>query len=103
MDYSGLRFWLDIFQLAGICIIGVYSWWANRERVTNKRFERQEKRLNALESEVKRFPSHSQLKELSDRIDRLHGDMREMSGSLKGLTRSVDLMSEHLINQGGKT
>lgn len=101
-DYLAWRFWFDILQFAGICFIGIYSWWSNRERVTNKRFKEHHQRLTALENQVKHVPSQKQYDELSGRIGTLHSDLQGIKGQLKGIGRAVDLMNEFLINQGGK-
>jgi len=102
IDYSAWRFWFDVFQFIGICGLGIYTWWTNRERVTNKKFKEHDQRLSALEKEISLFPSKKQYDALTDKIGGLHGDLKEISGQLKGLNRAVDLMNEYLINQGGK-
>jgi len=40
-------------------------------------------------------------KVLFERLDDLHGDIREMVGGVKGLTRQLGLINEHLL-KGGK-
>ncbi len=102
IDYSAWRFWLNVMQLTAICALTVYTWWTNRERVTNKRFKEHHQRLTALENQVKYVPSQMQYDALSDRIGLLHGDLQGIKGQLKGINRAVDLMNEYLINNGGK-
>ena len=101
MDYAAWRFWFDALQLFGTLLIGVYVWWTSRERVTKKRFEEQDKRISNLEFEVKRggCPHHP---DLVKRMDIMHGEMKELIGTVKGVNRAVDLMNEYLINHGGK-
>jgi hypothetical protein len=38
---------------------------------------------------------------LFGRLDSLHGDIRELVGGVKGLTNSLELINQHLLN-GGK-
>lgn len=38
---------------------------------------------------------------LFNRLDSLHGDIRELCGGVKGLTNSLELVNQHLLN-GGK-
>jgi len=102
IDYSAWRFWFDVLQLIGICIIGIYSWWISKERVTNKRFKEHHARLTALEGHIQNSPSPKQFKDLADKFELIHGDMREIKGQLTGINRAVDLMNEYLINNGGK-
>ncbi len=40
-------------------------------------------------------------KNISKRLDELHGDIRELCGGVKALTNSMDLVNQHLIS-GGK-
>ena len=35
---------------------------------------------------------------LFERLDKLHGDMKEMCGGVKGLATTLDLITQHLIN-----
>lgn len=100
-DYSAWRFWFDVLQLAGISLIGVYSWWVNREKVTTGKFREHERRICQLENDV-RHPNCQYHLGFEARLDTLHGDIRELAGGVKGLRRAVDLMNEYLINNGGK-
>lgn len=111
-NYQSLNFYFQIFQFLVTAFIGIYVWWSNREKVTNRRFEGHESRIVQLESESK-HPSCEYHPRLESRIEKMrvgfeekitavHGDTREIKGSLTGLARAVDLMNEHLINKGGK-
>lgn len=101
IDYTAWRFWFDLMQLGGICAIGVYSWWSNREKVTTRKFREHETRIVQLENDV-RHPNCQYHLGFEARLDTLHGDIRELAGGVKGLRRAVDLMNEYLINNGGK-
>ena len=37
---------------------------------------------------------------LFERLDRLHGDIRELCGGVRGLTNSMELVNQHLMNGG---
>jgi len=47
IDYTAWRFWFDALQLIGTGVIGVYVWWANREKVTATKFAELEKKVAA--------------------------------------------------------
>lgn len=107
MNYAVWKFWLDVILILVNAGIGIYVWWSNREKVTNTRFRKLEERLGKVEGRVERMPvceNHARMEandtKLMARLDDLHGDIRELAGSLKGLSRAVDLMNEHLINKG---
>lgn len=109
MNWSGARFVLDLLVSAGMIAVGIYTWWVSRRQATtaaidavDERVSEVEGRVAQAEQELRHVPTHSDVSELSHRIAGLHGDLREIKGSLAGLSRSVDLMNEHLIRQGGE-
>ncbi|WP_027714910.1 DUF2730 family protein [Desulfuromonas sp. TF] len=67
-----------------------------------ERTDNLEERATRVEGEIRHLPSQSDHKELARRIEDVHADLHEITGALKGLTRAVDLMNEHLLNGGGK-
>lgn len=101
IDYTAAKYWLDVAQLLGIIGVGVYTWWSNREKVTAKKFGDHERRLTEVETCLK-HPRCEYHLGFESRLDTMHGDIRELTGGIKGLRRAVDLMNEYLINQGGK-
>lgn len=114
MNYPAAMFYLTLVMTIINAIIGISVWWNNREKVTNARFKKSEERVtkvearvSTVETKVEAMPvcsSHSRMEandtKLMDRLDDLHGDIRELAGGVKGLSRAVDLMNEHLINKG---
>lgn len=101
IDYTAWRFWFDVLQLAGICSIGIYSWWSNREKVTTRKFREHEARLAQLENDI-RHPSCQYHVGFEDRLDTINSGVSKVEGRLEGINRAVDLMNDFLINQGGK-
>jgi len=65
-----------------------------------RRIDDVEKEARIMRTKLDLMPSHKDMKELSSRIDQLHGSLSEFNGRLKGINRAVDLMNEYLINQG---
>ncbi|MRR33168.1 hypothetical protein EG829_00510 [bacterium] len=113
MNYQALNFWFSVINFFIASVIAIVVWWTNRDKVNNARFKQTEDRLLQLENDVKHPPSCEYHPRLESRIEKMrvgfeekisavHGDTREIKGSLNGLARAVDLINEHLINQGGK-
>jgi len=113
INYQALNFWFGVGQFLFTAAIGIYVWWTNRDKITDKRFRAAENRIVQLETEIKHPPActyHSNLEmridqirtEMGNQIKAVHGDTREIKGHMDGINRAVDLMNEFLINQGGK-
>ncbi len=123
-DYLKWRFWMDIGVLAGVSANFVYTWWANREKITGGRFKtledevarrvtraelderdrrcsRHKERTQALESELRHLPARQELTKLSDDIANLNGTIANLGGRLEGINRAVDLLNQHHL-AGGK-
>ena len=71
-----------------------------RCRSRERRIDEVEKDNRIIRTKLDHMPNHQDIKELSTRIDQLHGSLSEFNGRLKGINRAVDLMNEFLINQG---
>lgn len=107
--------WLVTFISVLNSMFNIATWFyvrrENKDKVTNERFGEHEMRIVQLENDVK-HPNCTRHQALEDkiatsnqgfnvRLDALHGDIRELTGSVKGLSRAVDLMNEYLINKKG--
>lgn len=112
-NYQALNFWFSVINFLVVSAVGIMAWWGNRNKITNTRFQTAEERITKLETEVKHPPActyHGQLElridsmreDMDEKIKAVHGDTREIKGTVKGINRAVDLMNEFLINQGGK-
>lgn len=116
INYTFWIFAFSIFQFLWSTALGIYVWWSNKEKVTNKRFDLQDKRITAIDTNIVKIESdlkhphctrHDDLEARQGksnetynlRLDALHGDIRELTGCVKGLNRAVDLMNEYLINR----
>jgi len=61
-----------------------------------------EQSFNHLHLEVSKLPDRKEVKELSDSMQTLAGQLGNLGGRMDGINRAVDLMNEFLIEQGGK-
>ncbi|MEW6670213.1 MAG: hypothetical protein AB1427_00835 [Thermodesulfobacteriota bacterium] len=118
--YHYWQFWLQMVQLIGIVVIGIYTWWTNREKVNASRFE-------SLEKDVAKRVTDTALKELNDAresrcaahldrtaklelavslnrasieslpddetIDALHGRITDVAKGLSGLGGKIDAVA----------
>lgn len=109
LDYTALRFWFAVFVLVANTAIAVWAWWQSRHRATNERIaelqrrvEQSERKHARLEQHVHAQPGHADMSAMKDELSGLRADVKEMSGTMNGLNKAVDLMTEHLLNRGSK-
>lgn len=109
IGWESLRIWLALLQIAQIVVtagVGVVAWRLSRDRARRAEIEAMETDIDAvrvrmqdIEANLRHMPTQSDLRLLSDRLEQMHGDLRELSGSFRGLSRAVDLMNSHLLDQ----
>lgn len=111
-----LRLAFEIFY--GIATIGawLYAWQVQRRSAAkaeisriertfvekteeaSSRVDRIETRLAVVERDVSTLPDHKELGQLYDRLNSLHGDLQQLTGTVTSLTRQLTLINEHLLN-----
>ena len=114
LDYPAMKFLLDLIQMVITLLIGLYVWQSNRHRVTNERIselesdmdERLDKyaeRITTLEVRAGAAPTHDDLKRMHKRLDIMNGELQHLSGESSAARRTLDLIHEYLMNNGGKS
>lgn len=106
---------LSILNMIGLWAVAIYTWQANRKRVTTERIatlqkamdanmeslksgiDRQNQRLTAVERDLKNGPTHDDLKRLHQRIDALAGGVRELAGEFKGANATLHLIHAYML------
>lgn len=123
MTLAEIKDWLPSVILVLQLISGVGLWVLsqkfiskrqckqNRESVNNQlainktghmaESAKHEQRIKDVESDVAKLPDKTDVKDLSNKIEILTGNLGTFSGRLEGINRAVDLLNEHHIN-GGK-
>lgn len=110
MDYALFKFWFDIGQTVAICIVAIYGWLVNRERVTNARIvsleqivdrsvEAHADRLGRIEEQLKHVPTQGDIAGIYRRIDDVHGALRELGGKFDAYAKAQALMMEHMVER----
>jgi hypothetical protein len=108
LDYEALKFWMGFIQFVGMIGVGIYAWYASRQKATAKAVEDLDRQINGrvdvhsdritrAEITLEHLPTHKDISEISTRIESMHGEISRMSGTVTGINRAVDLMNEHLL------
>lgn len=104
-DYAAWRFWFDIGQYIVAFFVAIYIWLSNRDKArskdledvkesTSKDFKEVENRITKLET------SAITLKDLGPVYDRIN-DIAVDVAKIEGVKDTVDMIQEHLLNNGG--
>jgi len=139
MDYRAWGFWLTVAQWTFNIVVLIWMAISRKHQANNKRVKELEAsnagkidekkakqlieghapscknaiRINALELEIKKLPSRTELqqvnesmaslsKEVSESTTVLSKEIGKLQGQLGGINRAVDLINQFLIEQGGK-
>lgn len=57
-----------------------------------------DKRVGALEERTKHMPSHDDLRRLHQRLDEINAGVNKLAGEVHGISRSVGLINQHLLD-----
>lgn len=96
MDYTAARFWMDVLQSAGVILLGIYTWWVNREKVTSSRFTALETRLTKVEASG----GCSQHAELDVRVRQVEVVVGRIDGRMEGVGNALDNIQNFLMEKG---
>lgn len=106
-DHETVRTAIAVASMIGAIAAAVYSWWAARNKTTRAaidqvqgRVEDVESRIQSVETDLRHMPTQSDIKDLASQIAGVRADMKEISGTLQGVGRAVDLMNQYLLDAG---
>lgn len=124
MDAKDLQTWLQITNTVVIWFAALYTYFANRNRVTNERIsslqgtlqarldgikgdadvrlDAHAERLARVERDLQHAPSHDDLKRIHSRMDDLAGAVKGIEGEFKGANNTLHLIHSYLLQGGTK-
>lgn len=116
LDYTALRFWMDVGQTIGTVAIGVFVWWDKQRTKTAKRFaeleswkDDHEPRVDALETAVEEMQEKcSSHQDQTGQLDRgmiaVQAELRHLPGKkeIDMLTRQIGDMNEKMGRMDGR-
>jgi len=96
LDYTAARFWMDLIQSAGLVLLGIYTWWVNRAKVTNGKFRDLETRMAKVESRS----GCAQHSDFDKRIRLVQESVSAINGRMEGVGHSLNIIQEYLMTKG---
>lgn len=107
LDYSALRFWLDILQLLAVVGLFVYTAFTSRTKANKAAIDRIEgrlveeiRRIDQATNAIANAPSHADLGKVYDRVNDVAGSVNTITGEMSAMRRTLDLMSQHMMGSG---
>lgn len=124
MELKDVQMWLQITNTLVIWIAALYTYFANRNRVTNERITSLQAslqtrldsmrtdmdhrldghgdRLSRVEKDMEHAPSHEDLKRIHARMDEVSATLSSLQGEFKGANNTLHLIHTYLMS-GGKS
>lgn len=124
MELKDVQMWLSVANTLVIWIAAIYTYMANRNRVTTERInglqaslqtrieglrsdmdhrmDNHGDRLSRVEKDIQHAPSHEDLKRIHARMDQVGETLASLQGEFKGANNTLHLIHTYLMTTGGK-
>lgn len=113
MSVEDWRLAFEVMQAIVTVVLWLYVRGVNRHRATtehiealasdmDQRMDTHEGRITRLEERVRNSPGHPELAAVHGRINELSGAIRELTGVMNGVQRSLSRVEDVLIHPEGK-
>ena len=117
IDYTAAKFWMDLFQIVGIVMLGIYTWWQGKNRATQSAIDRVDERLGdekiaisqqlmthsdrlfLIEKRIESLPQDRHISELHTRINSLNREMGELGSTLEATNALLKIHQEYLMSK----
>lgn len=104
MDYQSWRIGYDAVVMITVVANFAYTWIANRHKANRAAIDRVDehltevvRRVDRLESRADSAPTHEDLSVLHERVTDLAGAVRELTGVMGAVRRSIDRVETYLL------
>ena len=106
IDYPAWKFWFDVVQYLITIIVAVYVWTSNRAHARKKDMDSVKEVVVGIGTRVTKLEtgaiSKDDLAAVYNRVNAISDQVSNLSGKMDGIGKSVDMIQEYLLNNGGK-
>ena len=99
---------LEFVQFILYCVLGIWLWITNKNKVTNSRisefqkdvdsrFDNQNTRLVKVESQMENANTPERIGKVHKRLDALQQTVASQAGEMKGMNKTLDLIHQSLL------
>ncbi|MDP2548071.1 DUF2730 family protein [Oceanobacter sp. 4_MG-2023] len=112
LDYKALGFWLQAIQALITGAVFLYVWLTNRQKANTSAIKElreeltrsindMDDRVIRVEKDIEHLPTHSDMAGLHARVNDANDSIKSMSGELKQMNHTLQLINDHLLNNRG--
>lgn len=110
MDYTGLKFWLDLLEFIAVSGISLYLYISRKHQVTvdrleafrdevDRRLEAHGNRLTRVEESISHGPTHDDVAHVHRRLDDVGQKLADLAGEFRAVRRTLELISQHMLDR----
>ena len=105
-NYAAWKLGFDLLQWLFTIVVGIYVWLAGKENAMKKDTDNLKDSVTGMDRRVSRLEGGSidkqDLEAMYKNLNAVAGEVRELTGELKGMSGTVHVIHDHLMNKGGK-
>jgi tetrahydromethanopterin S-methyltransferase subunit G len=113
LDYKALSFWLQAAQALLTGAVFLYVWVTSRQKANttaikevhaslSEEINKVDDRLIQVEKDIEYAPSRADFDKMSSRINTISDSVNHVEGELKQMNNTLQMINDHLINQGSR-
>lgn len=106
MDYRAGQFWFNVVQWIGTIGLGAWVYISNKVKAQKQDIDDVNEAVVKIDNRVAKLEtaalSQEDLGKVHDKINQVSDRVSMMCGKMDGIKGAVDMIQDHLLNNGGK-
>lgn len=99
MNLEQLNFSFNAMQWVVLTVIGIYSWFTNRQAASAQELLELRTRIVALEEHVRHLPDQTAVTDLLGDMKAVRAELTGVKEALGPLARSLDRINDYLLRE----
>ncbi len=99
MNLEQLNFSFSAMQWVVLTVIGIYTWFTNRQAASTQELLELRTRIVALEEHVRHLPDQTAVTDLLGDMKAVRAELTGVKDALAPLARSLDRINDYLLRE----
>ena len=99
MNLEQLNFSFSAMQWVVLTVIGIYTWFTNRQAASTQELLELRTRIVALEEHVRHLPDQNAVTDLLGDMKAVRAELTGVKDALAPLARSLDRINDYLLRE----